>query len=130
MAGDHGKLLGVLTGRDFAQALAQAGPSAGGMPVRIFVQPSLARCRSSDEVRDALGTMRTRRVFALPVVDGADLFLGVLTFGDLALAARPERLAGPSDLTDEDLLLALKSMAASRRPLEERAPAPPQLAHL
>jgi CBS domain-containing protein len=112
---DHGKFLGILTDQDVVRALAQAGASAGAMPVRIFLQSSVPVCRPSDEVRDALRILRTRKVLALPVVDAADLFQGVLSFEDLALAARPDRLAGPSDLSHEDIVLALKSIAAGRR---------------
>ena len=59
---DHGKFLGILTDQDVVRALAQAGASAGGMPVRIFLQSSVPVCRPSDEVRDALRILRTRKV--------------------------------------------------------------------
>jgi len=127
---DLGSLLGLMTDQDFVEALAQAGPSAGGMPVRIFLKPSAPACRQSDELRDALRIMRTRRVLSLPIVDGGDRFQGVLTFEDLALEARPDRLAGPSDLSHEDLVLALKSIAAGRRVEGDRLPTPPLIAHL
>ena len=130
VADERGKFLGDLRDQDVVHALAQAGPSAGGMPVRIFVQSSVPLCRPSEDVREALRTMRTRKLLALPIVDGAGLFQGVLRFEDLALSACPDRVAGPDDLSYEDIVLALKSIAAGRRQIEEAVPVPPLVASL
>jgi CBS domain-containing protein len=68
--------------------------------------------------------MRTQKVRRLPVVDGAGVLQGLLSLNDVALAAKPDRLAEPSDVTYEDLALALKTICGRRLSLEARVPAP------
>jgi hypothetical protein len=48
----------------------------------------------------------------------------MLSLSDVALAAKPDRYAGPTDVTDEDLALAMKTICGRRLPLESRVPAP------
>lgn len=112
---EAGRVIGVVTDRDICMALALISQPAADVPVRVLLRLPLHTCRPSDEIREALRTMRTERVRRLPVVDGAGILQGMLSFNDLALAAKPERLAGPSDVTDEDLMLALKTIGAHRR---------------
>jgi CBS domain-containing protein len=105
-------------------ALALTGRPAPDLPVRVVLHAALHTCRPSDGVRDALRLMRIHKVRRLPVVDGAGILQGMVSLTDLALAARPDRLAGPADVTDEDIALALKSICARKRPEEARVPAP------
>jgi CBS domain-containing protein len=112
---EAGKVIGVATDRDICMALALTGQPAADVPVRVLLRPVLHTCRPADEARDALRTMRTQKVRRLPVVDGAGVLLGMLSFSDVALAAKPDRLAGPSDVSDEDLVLALKAIS-DRKP--------------
>jgi len=120
---DAGKVLGVVTDRDICLTLALIRQPAADVPVRVLSTRTLHTCRLHDGLREALGTMRTNRVRRLPVVDGAGVLQGMLSFCDVALAAKPERLAGPTDVTDEDLALALKTISA-RKPLETPSPTP------
>ncbi len=120
---EAGRVVGVVTDRDICMALALTGQPAADMPVGPLLGPVLHTCRLTDELRDALCTMRTRKVRRLPVVDGAGVLQGVLSLSDVALAAKPERLAGPSDVSDEDLALALKTISAPKKAAEQRMPA-------
>jgi CBS domain-containing protein len=120
---EGGRVVGIVTDRDLCMALALTNRPAGELPVRSVLHPTLHTCRPSDEVRDALRQMRLHRIRRLPVVDGAGVLQGMLSFADLARAARPDVLAGPADIADEDLLLALKMISARKR-VPETAPAP------
>jgi CBS domain-containing protein len=124
---EGGRVVGIVTDRDLCMALALTGRPAPDLPIRSVVHPTLYTCRPSDEVRDALRQMRLHRIRRLPVVDGAGVLQGMLSFADLARAARPDALAGPADIADEDLLLALKTISARKR---IDAPAPAPEAHL
>jgi CBS domain-containing protein len=104
-------------------ALALISQPATEVPVRVVARPTLHTCRLTDDLRDALRTMRTRKVRRLPVVDGAGLLQGMLSLNDVALAAKPDRLALPNDVSFEDLTLALKTICGRRLPLETRVPA-------
>jgi CBS domain-containing protein len=120
---EAGRVVGVVTDRDICMALALTRQSAAELPIRSLLPQILHTCRLSDEVRDSLRTMRIHRVRRLPVVDGAGILKGMLSLSDLARAARPEALADPTDLTDEDIALALKTIC-SRKPAESPVPAP------
>lgn len=119
---DAGRVVGVVTDRDICLALSLTGKPANQVPVRILLQDAVHTCGMGEGVRDALRTMRTRKVRRLPVVDGAGVLCGVISLGDVARAAKPERLAGPSDVTDEDLALALKTISG-RAPAGTAVPA-------
>lgn len=120
---DAGKVIGVVTDRDICLALSLIDQPACDVPVRAILRPTLHTCRLGDGVRDALRAMRIHKVRRLAVVDGAGVLQGMLSLSDVARAAKPERLADPSDVTDEDLALALKTLW-SRVPPEGRVPAP------
>jgi CBS domain-containing protein len=117
---EAGKVLGIVTDRDLCMALALTGQPAAGLPVRSLLPPTLHTCRLTDDVREALRTMRLHKIRRLPVVDGAGILQGMVSFCDVARAARPEALAGPTDVTDEDIALALKTICA-------RTPAKPPI---
>jgi len=118
---EAGRVIGIVTDRDICMALALTGQPASDLPVRTLLRPILHTCRPGDEVRAALHTMRAHRVRRLPVVDGAGVLRGMLSFSDVALAARPERLATAADVTDEDVTLALK-VICTRKPQEAKIP--------
>ena len=107
---DVGKVVGIVTDRDLCLALSLTGRPAADLPLRILLHSEVHTCRLTDGVREALRTMRTHKVRRLPVVDGAGLLQGILSISDLALAAKPDRHAGPSDVTDEDVSLAMKTI--------------------
>jgi len=120
---EGGRVVGIVTDRDLCMALALTGQSAADLPVRSVLHSILHTCRPSDEVREALRQMRLHRIRRLPVVDGAGVLQGMLSFCDLARAARPDAAAGPADIADEDLVLALKTIGARKR-VEPPVPEP------
>jgi CBS domain-containing protein len=124
---ESGRVVGIVTDRDLCMALALTGQRPEDLPVRTMLPAVLHTCRLADEVRDALRTMRLHKIRRLPVVDGAGVLQGMLSFSDLARVSRPDALAGPADIADEDLSLALKTICA-RKPAEAAAPAAPTTA--
>src|SRR6185436_11839880 len=93
---ESGRVVGVVTDRDLCMALALTGQRADDLPVRSLLRPTLHTCRLTDEVRDALRTMRLQKIRRLPVVDGAGVLQGMLSLADLVRVSRPDALAGPS----------------------------------
>ena len=120
---EGGRVVGVVTDRNICMALALTGQPAADLPVRSLLSPIVHTCRPSDEVRDALRMMRLHKVRRLPVVDGAGVLQGMLSFSDLVRAARPDALAGAADIADEDIALAFKTICA-RKQVEKPIPAP------
>lgn len=111
---DVGKLLGLIQSRDLLLLVSLSGHCPDDIPVRAAVVPMLYSCRMADEVREALRTMRLQRTHSLPIVDGAGVFQGMLSLEDLALAAKTEQMAGPSDISHEDIVLAMKMVYGAR----------------
>ena len=121
---ESGRVVGIVTDRDLCMALALTGQRPEDLPVRSMLPEILHTCRLTDEVRDALRTMRLFRIRRLPVVDGAGVLQGMLSFCDLVRASKPDGIAGPEDIADEDLTLALKTICA-RKPAEAAVSANP-----
>jgi CBS domain-containing protein len=119
-----GKVLGVITDRDICMAAAVTRQPAPVMPVRVAFQPDVPACRLGDGVRDALRMMRFHKVRRLLVVDGAGILKGILTLTDVALAAKPDRVADTTDVSYEDLALAFKTIFAPRGKEADPVPAP------
>jgi len=109
-----GKVVGVITDRDVCMGAATKHRSAAQIAVREVIGTRLHACRLNDEVRDALRTIRTQKVRRLPVVDGDGVLQGMLSLNDIALAAKPDRDAGPTDVTYEDLAIAMKAICGRR----------------
>jgi CBS domain-containing protein len=120
---ESGRVVGIVTDRDLCMALALTGQRPEDLPVRSMLPEVLHTCRLTDEARDALRTMRLYKIRRLPVVDGAGVLQGMLSFCDLVRASQPDAVAGPTDIADEDLALALKTLCA-RKPVEAAAPTP------
>lgn len=119
---DVGKVLGWVEERDLLHLCVLSNRPPDVLPIRAAVHPVLYSCRKSDGLRDALRTMRTQGLQLLPIVDGAGILEGVLSFDDLAFSAKTEATAGPTDVTDEDVVLAMKMMRKER--VREHPPIP------
>jgi acetoin utilization protein AcuB len=102
---DDGRLVGIVAERDLRAAspdvddLVDALPEREGVPTpdRIPIETVMTRevvvLRPEDTVEEAARLMRTRRIAAIPIVDG-ERIVGVLTRGDvidafLAAAGKP-----------------------------------------
>jgi CBS domain-containing protein len=83
---DSGSLRGVVTDRDACMAAFTRGLPLAAIPVGTAMSGDVASVREGDSVAHAHDLMRTRRVRRLPVLDGRDRVVGVLSLNDLALA--------------------------------------------
>lgn len=95
---EDGRLMGILTDRDVKMAL---GPDARRMDldaidprqldgvVDWFMTPGVETISQTDSVADAARKILELRVGALPVVDGNDQLVGILSSTDLLRAAVP-----------------------------------------
>jgi CBS domain-containing protein len=115
------QLVGVITDRDIAVALALRGRRAEDLRVAEVQQGDggVIVCSPRDSVIDALGKMRQHQVRRLPVVENGKL-LGIVSINDLALAAAasPGKVGHP---TFKDVVQSLQGICAHRA--RERAAA-------
>lgn len=114
-----GKVTGVITDRDISMAVATKYRPAREIAAHEVTTGKVFSCTLNDDVRDALKIMRSEKVRRLPVVDAQGKLQGILSLNDIALAAKPDRAAKPTDITFEDLALAQKAICERRMPAKE-----------
>jgi CBS domain-containing protein len=82
MVTDAGRLVGVISERDYARKVILHGKSSHDIPVRDIMSHAVVTVRPEQTVDDCMALMTQRHVRHLPVVDGGKL-VGVLSIGDL-----------------------------------------------
>jgi CBS domain-containing protein len=82
MVTDAGRLVGVISERDYARKVILHGKSSHDIPVRDIMSNAVVTVRPEQTVDDCMALMTQRRIRHLPVVDGGEL-VGVLSIGDL-----------------------------------------------
>lgn len=83
--GNGGKLVGILSERDYARKVVLAGRSSKDTPVRDIMTADVVTVGLADTVPACMQLVTERRIRHLPVVDG-DAVLGVVSIGDLVKA--------------------------------------------
>lgn len=78
----EGRLVGILSERDYARKVILHGKSSHDMPVREIMTEKVLTVHPAQTVEDCMALMTARRVRHLPVVDG-DRIVGLLSIGDL-----------------------------------------------
>lgn len=95
---DAGKITGVITDRDICLSLAKSNSRPSQVTAGEVMSRAVYSCRETDEIEQALETMRTRQIRRLPVVNGKGALRGILSLNDVALhsAARGNGHTVPS----------------------------------
>lgn len=93
------QLLGILSERDYARKVILLGRSSKDTPVSAIMTPTpLVTVKPSNNVRECMRLMHSRRIRHLPVVEG-DNVMGVLSIGDIVRAIIQEQDAEIQQLT-------------------------------
>lgn len=85
------EVIGLITDRDVCLAVGKNGNDAALTTVREVISGKVYNCAPTDDVKEALKTMRKRKVQRLPVVNSAGLLKGILSIDDALLHARKAR---------------------------------------
>jgi CBS domain-containing protein len=80
---EHGRLLGIMSERDYTRKIALKGKSSKQTPVREIVSGKVVSVGPSHTVEDCLHLMTDHRVRHLPVLADNDKILGIVSIGDL-----------------------------------------------
>lgn len=88
---DGNEVVGVITDRDIAIAVASRGVPAGDISVGEVATRKPVTCRPDDKVETALSKMRKQRVRRLPVVDGEGGLEGVISIADVLHASKNKK---------------------------------------
>jgi CBS domain-containing protein len=79
---EQGKLIGIISERDYTRNVVLKGRSSKDTPVRQILSGNVVRVSPDHTVEDCMRLMTEHRVRHLPVVDGEKI-LGVVSIGDL-----------------------------------------------
>jgi len=82
VSGDHGKLVGILSERDYTRKVALKGKSSKATRVKEILSGQVIRVAPGHTVEDCMRLMTDHRVRHLPVVDGNKI-LGIISIGDV-----------------------------------------------
>jgi CBS domain-containing protein len=79
--GPAGRVLGVLSERDFVEGLAERGAGILSANVAALMRTDVLTCAPGDSMVKVMAMMTDRRVRHLPVMDG-DTLVGIVSVGD------------------------------------------------
>ena len=111
-----GKVVGLITDRELAMAMAAKNRGAGQIMVRELLGGELVRCLADDTMADVTQKMKTQRLRSLSVVDAEGRSVGVLSVEDLAHAS------SRGGITHEQIVSILEVLGKTRVESGEAVP--------
>ena len=89
------KLLGMVTDRDIVvRAVAQG--LDGNTPLARVMSTDIRTARETDDLDTVLADMASSQIRRLPVLDGAERLVGIISIGDIAVKGQDEEDVGQS----------------------------------
>ena len=82
---DAGKLVGILSERDYARKVTLQGRASKATPVREIMTAQVVCAQADESIEEAMVLMTNKRIRHLPVLDGERL-VGVVSIGDMVKA--------------------------------------------
>jgi CBS domain-containing protein len=105
VAGGDGitRVVGVITDRDICMCALFQNKPLQELRVSDAMAKQVQTCRPGDTLADAEKKMREARIRRLPVVDGEDTLVGMISLADLAQEAARERAGTSQEITETEV---------------------------
>jgi CBS domain-containing protein len=87
------ELIGMITDRDLCCSVVANGLDPKSTPISKFVSTDPVTCREGENVEKCERAMQDHQIRRIPVVDGQNKVIGIVSQADLALKDRPEKVA-------------------------------------
>jgi CBS domain-containing protein len=108
------KVIGVITDRDVAIAVATKARLASEIPVSEVISKRVYFATLDEDVHAALKTMRHEKIRRLPIVNRDGMLQGILSLNDIVLRAEEEKGRRHPELTYEDAMSTVKAVCEHR----------------
>ncbi len=80
---DEGKLVGILSERDYARKVALMGKVSRDTAVREIMTERVLYVRPDESIEDCMALMTEKHFRHLPVIDNKEKILGMISIGDV-----------------------------------------------
>jgi CBS domain-containing protein len=87
------KLIGVITDRDICCSVVAAGLDPKSTSIAKHVSPTPVTCRDGENLDNCERAMQEHQVRRIPVVDGENRCIGIVSQADLALREKPDKVS-------------------------------------
>jgi CBS domain-containing protein len=87
------ELVGVITDRDLCCSVIAAGLDPKTTPIQKFVSLDPVTCRDGENLDKCERAMQQHQVRRIPIVDGDNRVIGIVSQADLALNDKPEKVS-------------------------------------
>jgi CBS domain-containing protein len=95
-----GRLAGILSERDVVRAVAEHGVGALAQQVSAYMTRDVATCGETDSIDALMEMMTSGRFRHVPVVDGRDGLIGIVSIGDVVKTRIEETVREAATLRD------------------------------
>jgi CBS domain-containing protein len=82
MVMDHGKVIGILSERDYTRKVALAGRNSKETRVAEIMTPNVISVSAHTDTREAMALMSRHKIRHLPVIEGTEV-LGMISIRDI-----------------------------------------------
>jgi CBS domain-containing protein len=112
VVGETEQVLGLITDRDIAIAVATKNRLASEITVGEVASGNVYACAPGDDVQTALKTMRREQVRRLPVLGPEGKLAGILSINDVVLRAAEAKGRQAPEISSEDVVSTFKALCA------------------
>jgi CBS domain-containing protein len=115
---EGGKVVGVITDRDICMAAALKGYQLANIAVEDTISGKVFTCKTEDNVRTALETMKEKKIRRLPVLNDDGTLAGMLSMNDIVLQASEGKPNKTPDVSYADVVSTYKSICEHWAPVK------------